>query len=91
MCIRDRDWEGEADLWESMLETYNLLLAPGALRGAAEPGWFLMVSGSEIFFPTSTQAHLRCFRTLRCFNYRTVNFSPTFRLDFQTVVEPVKV
>ena len=32
------DWEGEADLWESMLETYNLLLAPGALRGAAEPG-----------------------------------------------------
>ena len=30
-----------AELWESLLETYGLLLAPGALRGAAEPGWFL--------------------------------------------------
>lgn len=35
------DWTGEAELWESLLETYGLLLAPGALRGAAEPGWFL--------------------------------------------------
>uniref|UniRef100_A0A7S0SN20 Uncharacterized protein n=1 Tax=Mantoniella antarctica TaxID=81844 RepID=A0A7S0SN20_9CHLO len=42
------DWEGEADLWESMLETYNLLLAPGALRGAREPGMFLMcVAGRD--------------------------------------------
>jgi hypothetical protein len=41
------NWEGEAELWESMLETYNLLLAPGALRGAAEPGWYLMVRRAE--------------------------------------------
>jgi hypothetical protein len=42
------DWEGEADLWESLLETYGVLLAPGALRGAAEPGWFLMcVAGRD--------------------------------------------
>lgn len=42
------DWEGEAELWESMLETYALLLAPGALRGATEPGWFLIcVAGRD--------------------------------------------
>jgi len=32
---------GEVELWESMLETYHVLLVPGALRAAAEPGWFV--------------------------------------------------
>jgi hypothetical protein len=27
--MESADWEGEAELWESMFETYNLLLAPG--------------------------------------------------------------
>lgn len=36
------DWEGEAELWESMFETHGVLLAPGALRDAREPGWFLV-------------------------------------------------
>ena len=41
-------WEGEADLHASLVETYGVLLAPGMLRGAAEPGWFLMcVAGRD--------------------------------------------
>ena len=41
-------WEGEADLHASLVETYGVLLAPGMLRGAAEPGWFMMcVAGRD--------------------------------------------
>ena len=41
-------WEGEADLHASLVETYGVLLAPGMLRGASEPGWFLMcVAGRD--------------------------------------------
>ena len=41
-------WEGEADWENSLVETYGILLAPGMLRGAAEPGWFLMcVAGRD--------------------------------------------
>jgi hypothetical protein len=30
------------------VETYGVLLAPGMLRGASEPGWFLMcVAGRD--------------------------------------------
>lgn len=36
------DWEGEAELWESLFETHGVLIAPGALRGAREPGWFFV-------------------------------------------------
>lgn len=42
------DWFGEAELHESLLETYGLLLVPGMLRGAHEPGWFLLcVAGRD--------------------------------------------
>ena len=33
-------WHGEVELWESLLETFGLLLLPGALRGTARPGSF---------------------------------------------------
>ena len=42
------DWEGEAELCESLVETYGVLLTPGMLRGTSEPGWFLMcVAGRD--------------------------------------------
>ena len=44
----DARWDAEAKLWDALANTFGVLIVPGSLCGAFEPGFFrVAVAGEE--------------------------------------------